>query len=147
MYINTTDLEYPVTEQEIRIRFANVSFPNTFVAPHPYALVTATMRPKYNDATHGVRELAPKLVDEKWTQSWEVYSLSKEQIEANEQQQWKLVRSKRNELLKECDWTQLPDISLTGDAKAQWKAFRQNLRDVTIQPDPFNIVWPVAPKT
>jgi hypothetical protein len=56
---------------------------------------------------------------------------------------WGGVRDERNRLLQESDWTQLPDVPI--DTKEAWATYRQALRDVTDQPDPFNIVWPVAP--
>lgn len=59
------------------------------------------------------------------------------------QTEWVVVRQKRNQLLQESDWTQLPDVPLTD--KNQWAIYRQALRDVTEQPDPFNITWPVPP--
>lgn len=55
---------------------------------------------------------------------------------------WTVIRAERNKLLADCDWTQLPDAS--ADA-ATWATYRQELRDITTQSDPFNIVWPVAP--
>ena len=61
--------------------------------------------------------------------------------------QWAIVRAERNAKLAASDWTQLPDAPLTAEQKAQWATYRQELRDVTAQPDPFNIVWPVAPTT
>lgn len=57
---------------------------------------------------------------------------------------WAGVKEKRNLLLIACDWTQLPDVPLA--AKEAWAAYRQALRDVTGQPDPFNISWPQAPQ-
>lgn len=147
MYINTVDLEYPVSEQEIKSRFPNVSFPEKFVAPEPYAFVVATIQPKFDRATQGVREASPKLISGKWTQVWEVYGLSQEQIDTIRSQQWKTIQIDRNERLQSCDWTQLPDVPLTEEQKQAWVAYRQDLRDVTNQPDPFNIVWPVAPQT
>ena len=51
-------------------------------------------------------------------------------------------RIKRNQLLADSDWTQLPDAPAD---KTVWAAYRQELRDVTSQTDPFNIVLPVAP--
>lgn len=57
--------------------------------------------------------------------------------------QWPIVREQRNELLASSDWTQLPDVPLP--TKEAWAAYRQALRDVTDQPDPFEIVWPTAP--
>lgn len=56
--------------------------------------------------------------------------------------QWQLVRRQRDALLAQSDWTQLPDVPLA--TKETWAIYRQALRDVTLQPDPFNVVWPVA---
>lgn len=55
---------------------------------------------------------------------------------------WRNVRITRDQLLKQCDWTQVPDAPVDQEA---WKAYRQALRDITSQPDPFNISWPLAP--
>lgn len=54
------------------------------------------------------------------------------------------MRSKRDLLLKESDWTQLPDVPLA--TKEKWAVYRQALRDITQQSDPFNIVWPEPPQ-
>ena len=35
--------------------------------------------------------------------------------------------------------------SLSEKRRQQWQAYRQALRDITEQPDPFNIVWPETP--
>lgn len=58
------------------------------------------------------------------------------------EQAWALVRAERNAKLAACDWTQLPDAPVD---HAAWATYRQALRDVTNQSDPFNIQWPVAP--
>lgn len=55
---------------------------------------------------------------------------------------WAVIRAERNMLLADCDWTQLPDAS--ADAAA-WAVYRQALRDITDQSDPFNIQWPIKP--
>lgn len=57
--------------------------------------------------------------------------------------EWPLIRYKRDTLLEKCDWTQLPDVPLL--TKEVWAVYRQALRDITLQPDPFNIVWPESP--
>lgn len=62
--------------------------------------------------------------------------LQEELVEA----EWTVVREKRNKLLLESDWTQLPDIP--SELKAKWAIYRQELRDITTQLDPFNIVYP-----
>lgn len=60
--------------------------------------------------------------------------------------EWPLVRAKRDRLLQQSDWAALPDVPLTTEKRAEWAAYRQALRDVTLQPDPFNISWPKAPE-
>jgi hypothetical protein len=57
--------------------------------------------------------------------------------------EWPVVRAQRNALLSASDWTQLPDVPLA--TKEAWAVYRQGLRDVTMQSDPFAIDWPVAP--
>lgn len=57
--------------------------------------------------------------------------------------EWPLVRADRDRRLLASDWTQLPDVPLA--TKEAWATYRQALRDITQQPDPFNIVWPTPP--
>jgi hypothetical protein len=42
-----------------------------------------------------------------------------------------LIRNKRNELLKESDWTQVNDCPLSDSKKTEWATYRQELRDLT----------------
>jgi hypothetical protein len=69
---------------------------------------------------------------------------SETEIENRIQQKWAEVREHRTELLKECDWTVLPD-SPVGDTLNDWILYRQELRNVTNQSNPFNIIWPTQP--
>jgi hypothetical protein len=59
------------------------------------------------------------------------------------EQQWQAVRTQRNQLLVGSDWTQLPDVPLA--TKEAWATYRQALRDITTQTDPFELNWPVTP--
>jgi len=53
------------------------------------------------------------------------------------------IRSTRNNLIAQSDWTQLSDIP--PETKALWEPYRQALRNITDQEDPFNITWPTPP--
>jgi len=59
-----------------------------------------------------------------------------------DEDQWTSIRTDRNKRLAECDWTQLSDAPVDS---LVWSTYRQALRDITTQADPFNIVWPEAP--
>ena len=60
---------------------------------------------------------------------------------------WEVIRKERTIKLYYCDWTQLPDAPLTEQQKTDWTTYRQALRDITNQADPFNISWPTEPAT
>jgi hypothetical protein len=99
--------------------------------------------PPYHDAaTQHLEEGPAVLVDGVWTQNYIVSDLSADESAAKVGAQWNVIRAERNRLLVASDWTQLPDAS--ADATA-WAIYRQALRDITTQADPFAIVWPVEP--
>lgn len=67
----------------------------------------------------------------------------KEQHEIEEE-----VIAKRNELLIQSDWTELPSgqARLSSDQKAVWAQYRQDLRDITNQDTfPWGVIWPTQP--
>ena len=64
--------------------------------------------------------------------------------DANSAHEWGLVREKRAILLDNSDWTQLSDVSLSDEKKAEWVSYRQALRDITTQPE-GSVSWPVEP--
>ena len=65
---------------------------------------------------------------------------SNDELEA----QWQRIREQRLQLLQASDWTQIEDFDLGADRPA-WAAYRHALRDITTQPNPFAISWPVPP--
>jgi hypothetical protein len=58
-----------------------------------------------------------------------------------------LIINKRNKLLYESDWTQIPNNPLTAEQQQAWAVYRQELRDITSQSGyPFNVIWPTPPQ-
>lgn len=57
---------------------------------------------------------------------------------------WNAVRQERNALLQSSDWTQIVDFDLGAD-HAAWASYRQLLREITSQANPFALVWPEPP--
>jgi hypothetical protein len=59
---------------------------------------------------------------------------------------WDTIRSERNFLLSQSDWTQLADAPLSPEQKQAWAAYRQALRDVPSSfASPEEVVWPETP--
>lgn len=56
------------------------------------------------------------------------------------------ARSRRNNALLSCDWTQMPDSPISDTKKAEWATYRQSLRDLPDQSGfPSTITWPTEP--
>lgn len=75
-----------------------------------------------------------------------VRNKTQQEIQQEINNMWESIRNQRNALLNECDWTQLPDSPLTNQKQTEWQVYRQSLRDITSQPNPFSIVWPTSPE-
>ena len=57
---------------------------------------------------------------------------------------WFTIREERNKLLESTDWITGRDIP--EKTKNKWEKYRKELRDITKQLDPKNIIWPSKPK-
>jgi hypothetical protein len=95
------------------------------------------------DYTKNVVEGEPTLVDGVYYQNWIQTNANEEEIVLRVEDKWLEIRYLRNSLLTECDWTQLSDVSES--VRTSYQSYRQSLRDITNQSDPFNISWPVKP--
>ena len=97
--------------------------------------------PYHEPATQSLEEGPALLIDGVWTQNYIVTDLDADTAAEKVGAQWNVIRAERNRLLVKSDWTQLPDAPV--DAPA-WATYRQALRDITTQANPFSIVWPEA---
>ena len=55
------------------------------------------------------------------------------------------IQERKLGILRDTDWTQLPDSPLDADTKASWATFRQAVRDIDQNADLNSITWPSAP--
>ena len=137
---NGSIAEYPIYENDIRLRFSNVSFPTPFIAPDGYEAVQDAAYPDV-DYKSNVEEGQPVLVDGTWTRNWVVTPASAEEIAVRESMTRQNNIQERNRRLTQSDWTQLGDVNLTDASKQEFIAYRQTLRNV----DLLNPNWPNQP--
>ena len=142
--INDT-IEYPYDILTLREAYPNVSLPEILsdesLIEWDMHVVQPTPIPV--DHTKNITEGTPTLIDGIYYKSWVQTDAASEEISYRIENQWETVRIQRNELLTECDWTQLSDIP--SETKEAWTIYRQALRNITTQTNPFNIEWPVKP--
>jgi len=74
------------------------------------------------------------------------YDLDPVKVEEKRDVQIQVIRQERTDRLAHCDWTQLPDVTLSQDSVLEWQAYRQALRDLPSNlVDPYNVTWPNPP--
>ena len=127
---------------EHKVLFPNTSF--TRLGPTDSFLSENSCKKIANvDCDQSTQKLHPitPVIDGDYVKEFEAVTLSTDEKTAVDNTHCEKIRTERNEKLKETDWRASRDLTLS-DA---WKTYRQNLRDITNQSDPWNITWPTIP--
>ena len=147
MYLRiiNNEIYYPYSLEKLKEDNTNISFPSEMTESlmGEWNIHEVRNTPKPNDYTKNILEGTPILVEGVYYQNWVLSDATQIQIDSRIENKWVEIREIRDELLKECDWTQLSDIP--SEIKSIWITYRQNLRDITTQSNPFSIVWPIKP--
>lgn len=79
------------------------------------------------------------------TSSWYLTEVTAEDQAERIAAGWRGVRSERNSMLAESDYMVIQAIESGTTIASNWATYRQALRDITNQSDPFDITWPTKP--
>ena len=151
MYIKVSgsNIIYPYSVQQLKLDNTNISFPTTISDSllESFNVYPVEFRDSGydNDETKDVIEVTPTLSGSVYIQTYEITDADSETIAKRSEIKWQEIREQRNQLLSECDWTQFQDSPITGSQLTDWQNYRQSLRDVTSQSNPYNILWPTKP--
>lgn len=149
MYLRIVNNEiiYPYSIRKLREDEYNTSFPKEVSTDllEEWNVYPVQIVPKGNDYTKNYEESAPILSGSIYVQNWNETNATDEEIELRKIKKWVEIREVRNQLLLESDWTILVDSPVSSSID-DWKTYRQSLRDITSQSNPFEIVWPNKPQ-
>ena len=152
MYVkitNGTVDTYPYNIGQLRRDNPNTSFPKQIPEEmlNSYGVyrVVFSETPNYDARTQNViQNSQPTLINFVWTLGYTILNKTVEEVQQYSDYISSQVRSDRNRLLAESDWTQIADAPIN---KSTWATYRQALRDITSQAGfPHNIVWPTKPE-
>jgi hypothetical protein len=140
-------LTNPITVGDYRELFSSTSFPPS--GPSDEFLAANNAKKVNTFKAHD--SLTQKLVscsaydDGAFVSVVQVESLSAEEIQAAKDSAMAQIRGQRNQLLKECDWTQIADCTIP--KKSEWATYRQALRDFpsTVSDARATVTWPRNP--
>jgi hypothetical protein len=148
--VSGSQIIYPFSVQRLKSENKNVSFPSVITDEvlatfdvYPVKLVNGNYD---SDYTKDVVEVTPTLSGSVYVQTYETTDADELTRETRIEIKWEEIRETRNTLLSECDWTQFQDSPITGSKLTEWQTYRQSLRDVTNQENPYNITWPTNPE-
>jgi hypothetical protein len=145
---------FPLTYSNFRLIHPQTSFPdlpdNSFLVDFGYKVFKHTNRPpvpQFETIADGPIVWSADL--DAYTNTYVLTPYTPEQMERARQIQLGALATEKNTRLFQCDWTQLPDVTLTPEEVSAWRVYRQQLRDyMNGVTDPFNPpAWPVPPKS
>jgi hypothetical protein len=149
---NGTPTGLPLTYSNFRMLYPQTSFPvlpdTACLADFGYAVfqyVSAPSAPALTTVSEG--PITFDAARDAWTNTWVETPFTFEQVSAAADAALSALILNRNVLLYQCDWTQLPDVDLSVQSVADWRTYRQALRDYpdTVD-DAFNPpAWPTPP--
>lgn len=141
-------VKYPYTIANLKEDNRNVTFPAQIddATLADFNVYRVGGQPPEHNPYVKVEELDPVYKNKAWTRAFKTRDATNEEVQSLFDIEENKIKSKRNDLLKECDWTVLPDADLTSEEITEWKKYRQALRDIsTSKGYPWNVTWPTSP--
>ena len=147
--VSGSTITYPYSVQNLKNENPNISFP-TIISDsllESFNIYQVEMKNSGydNDDTKDVTEVTPTLSGSIYIQAYTISDADTDTINKRREIKWSGVRSGRDSLLSESDWTQFNDSPISGSTLTDWQTYRQSLRDITNQSDPYDITWPNIP--
>ncbi len=138
-----------VNEQQLRELYPSTHFPSPIVEENLdgfnnwYLCEDATEIPEFNLQTEKL-SFNRSLQGNKVIGEYSVVLLSNEEKNAARQARWNEVKYHRDNTLSCTDYLMTADVfnSFSDTEKTKITSYRQSLRDLTSQEDPYNIIWP-----
>jgi hypothetical protein len=148
--VSGSSIIYPYSVQQLKMENKNISFPTNVSDSllETFDVYNVELRDSGydDDYTKDVLEITPILSGSVYVQTYQITDVDETTLNTRKEIKWEEVRESRNTLLKDCDWTQFQDSPITGSKLTEWQTYRQSLRDITNQENPYNITWPTKPE-
>ena len=147
--VSGSTITYPYSVQNLKNENPSISFPtiitDSLLESFNIYKVEVKSSGYDNDDSKDVTEVTPTLSGSIYIQTYTISDADTETINKRREIKWSEVRSGRDSLLSESDWTQFNDSPISGSTLTDWQTYRQSLRDITNQSDPYDITWPNRP--
>ena len=145
--IENENIVYPYTIEQLKLENTNISFPTPLTNEilQTFEVYPVQLTQHTDDYTKNYEEATPILSGSLYIQVWNGVDATAEEISTKIEEKWLEIRDLRDTLLSQSDWTQFQDSPIIGSTLTEWQTYRQSLRDITSQSNPFSLSWPARP--
>jgi len=148
--ISGSNIIYPYSVQQLKMENKNISFPTNVSDSllETFSVYKVELKDSGydDDYTKDVLEITPTLSGSVYVQTYQISDADETTLNTRKEIKWSEIRESRDVLLSDSDWTQFQDSPITGSKLTEWQTYRQSLRDITTQENPYNITWPTKPE-
>lgn len=148
--VSGSNIVYPYSVHQLKMENKNISFPSNITNEllETFNVYPVELRDSEydDDYTKDVSEVTPVLSGSIYVQTYQIVDADETTLNKRKEIKWDEIRVERNTLLTNSDWTQFQDSPITGSKLTEWQTYRQSLRDITNQENPYNITWPIKPE-
>jgi len=148
--VSGSNIIYPYSVQQLKMENKNISFPTNVSDSllETFSVYKVELKDSGydDDYTKDVLEVTPTLSGSVYVQTYQISDADETTLNTRKEIKWSEIRESRDVLLSDSDWTQFQDSPITGSKLTEWQTYRQSLRDITTQENPYNITWPTKPE-
>lgn len=152
---NNKPIGNPISNENFYQLFPNISFPFPLYAeavePIGYGLYEFSVKPEISTYEKVIEVNPIKNDSGVWFQSWKVVSMNQEEVNQKNEELKLNNKQTASFLLSQTDWVELGDVTNPSNPpylanKADFTAYRQQLRAISIDPPVTVEQWPVKPQ-
>jgi hypothetical protein len=136
------------TFESLSVLFPNTVFPSSFEGDEKLKIYTLIDEPpENNNILKKLVQVGPQKRSDSnvYEMKYEIVDLDFAEKQKLTFQKWNEIRSQRTHFLNSTDWVVTKHLEKNQPLPEKWINYRQQLRDITNQTDPFEIVWPEMP--
>ena len=144
VYVSGSLLEWPINKKEIekRIETGSTEFNSEFLKAYGYYELNKLMPTSHSEEETYDMDITPYESGSCYYLGYTIRKKTEKELDIHYKHQWITLRTKRLKLLQETDYMGNSDYPITNE----WREYRQALRDITEQGNPFDIIWPNKPE-
>jgi hypothetical protein len=144
IFVSGSLMEWPVSEKDIikKLKIDDTELTSELLESNGYYELNKLIPIAHSEDETYDMGTTPYISGSSYYLGYTIRKKTNEELALHYEHGWLDVRAKRLKLLQETDYMANSDYPITNE----WREYRQSLRNITEQGNPFDIVWPTKPQ-